>query len=142
VTAVAELADRVGAATAVASLAEASRPGVPTGALTAQTVAEAVGATLVAETVVVDEAQTGGIWASPATAGCPPHDWLTLTGGSITRPGKTRTNPLDLRLDQTEHAVRIFDVNADADVAPLRVMKGAATGLRFPAGMLVATTGG
>ena len=33
--------------------------------------------------IVVDEAQTGGIWASPATAGRPPHDWLTLTGGSI-----------------------------------------------------------
>ena len=45
--------------------------------------AEAVGATLAPETIVVDEAQTGGIWASPATAGGPPHDWLTLTGGSI-----------------------------------------------------------
>jgi acetolactate synthase-1/2/3 large subunit len=81
--AIAELADRLGATAATARLADASRPAPPTGALTAQAVAEAVGATLAAETVVVDEAQTGGIWASPATAGCPPHDWLTLTGGSI-----------------------------------------------------------
>ncbi len=83
VTAIADLADRLGATSAAARLAVASRPERPTGALTAQAVAEAVGATLAAETVVVDEAQTGGIWASPATAGAPPHDWLTLTGGSI-----------------------------------------------------------
>ena len=83
VAAIADLADRLGASVRGARLAGASRPEPPTGALTAQSVAEAVGATLVEETVVVDEAQTGGIWASPATAGCPPHDWLTLTGGSI-----------------------------------------------------------
>jgi hypothetical protein len=44
--------------------------------------------------------------------------------------------------NQTEHAVRIFAEAADGDVAPARVIKGNATGLRFPAGILVATTGG
>lgn len=33
--------------------------------------------------VVVDESNTSGLWAPGATAGCPPHDWLTLTGGAI-----------------------------------------------------------
>ena len=83
VSAIADLADRLGASAGAARLTAAARPARPTGALTAQTVAEAVGATLTEDAIVVDEAQTGGIWASPATAGCPPHDWLTLTGGSI-----------------------------------------------------------
>ena len=32
---------------------------------------------------MADEANTAGLWMSGATAGCPPHDWLTLTGGAI-----------------------------------------------------------
>jgi len=32
---------------------------------------------------VSDEANTAGLWVSVATAGAPPHDWLTLTGGAI-----------------------------------------------------------
>ena len=59
------------------------RPDRPTGALTGETLAAALGAVLPEGAIVADEAQTGGIWASPATAGAPPHDWLTLTGGSI-----------------------------------------------------------
>ncbi len=77
------LADAVGVTVADARLAASSRPDRPTGDLTGSALAAAVGATLPEDAIVVDEAQTGGIWASPATAGCPPHDWLTLTGGSI-----------------------------------------------------------
>lgn len=44
--------------------------------------------------------------------------------------------------NQSEHAVRIFSEAAEGDVAPVRIIKGAATGLRSPAGVLVATTGG
>jgi len=44
--------------------------------------------------------------------------------------------------NQSEHAVRVFDESADGDVDPVRIIKGAATGLRFPAGVLIATTGG
>ena len=64
-------------------LAPASRPDRPTGELTAEAVALAVGALLPEGAVVVDEAATSGIWAPGATAGGPKHDWLTLTGGAI-----------------------------------------------------------
>ncbi|MBK5287812.1 MAG: acetolactate synthase large subunit [Acidimicrobiia bacterium] len=81
--AVEALADAVGVTVADARLAPSSRSDRPTGELTGAALAAAVSATLPEDAIVVDEAQTGGIWASPATAGCPPHDWLTLTGGSI-----------------------------------------------------------
>ena len=60
-----------------------SRPERPTGALTAETVAAAVGALLPEGAIVSDEANTAGLWAPGATAGAPPHDWLCLTGGAI-----------------------------------------------------------
>ncbi|MGA8460845.1 MAG: thiamine pyrophosphate-dependent enzyme, partial [Streptosporangiaceae bacterium] len=46
-------------------------------------VAAAVGALLPEGAIVSDEANTSGLWLPGATAGAPPHDWLTLTGGSI-----------------------------------------------------------
>jgi acetolactate synthase-1/2/3 large subunit len=61
----------------------AARPDRPTGALTAQTVADAVGALLPEGAIVSDEANTAGLYAPGATAGAPPHDWLCLTGGAI-----------------------------------------------------------
>lgn len=63
--------------------AEASRPAAPTGDLTAQTMAEALGHLLPEGAIVADEGNTAGLFVSGATAGCPAHDWLTLTGGSI-----------------------------------------------------------
>ena len=60
-----------------------ARPDRPTGALTAETVAAAVGALLPEGAIVSDEANTAGLWAPGATAGAPPHDWLCLTGGAI-----------------------------------------------------------
>ena len=53
------------------------------GALTGETIAAAVGALLPEGAVVCDEANTSGLWSAGATAGAPPHDWLTLTGGAI-----------------------------------------------------------
>lgn len=81
--AVATLADVLGVDPGSARPVPASRPAAPTGALDAEVLAAAVGATLPDDAIVVDEAATGGIWSSGPTAGCPPHDWLTLTGGSI-----------------------------------------------------------
>ena len=46
-------------------------------------VASAIGALLPENAIVIDEAQTSGIFNQGATAGAPPHDWLTLTGGAI-----------------------------------------------------------
>ena len=64
---------------------EAERPLLPSGdgPLTGDAVAAAVGALLPEGAVVSDEANTSGLWLPGATAGAPPHDWLTLTGGSI-----------------------------------------------------------
>ncbi|MGW2239651.1 thiamine pyrophosphate-dependent enzyme, partial [Streptomyces sp. NPDC001759] len=53
------------------------------GALTAESAAAAVGALLPEGAIVVDEANTSGLWLPGATAGAPRHDWLTLTGGAI-----------------------------------------------------------
>ena len=95
VHALAEPADDVGGALgALADLAapgakplprEAERPPLPSGDgdLTGESVAAAVGALLPEDAIVSDEANTSGLWLPGATAGAPPHDWLTLTGGSI-----------------------------------------------------------
>ena len=81
--ALSSLADALGVAPSAARLVEQGTSDRPTGALTGASLAAAVAASLPDRAIVVDEAQTGGIWASPATASCAPHDWLTLTGGSI-----------------------------------------------------------
>jgi acetolactate synthase I/II/III large subunit len=59
------------------------RPALPDGDLTAQTAAQVIGALLPEGAIVSDEANTSGFWLPGATAGAPPHDWLTLTGGAI-----------------------------------------------------------
>jgi acetolactate synthase-1/2/3 large subunit len=43
----------------------------------------AIGALLPEGAIVSDEGNTSSIFAGGPTAGAPPHDWLTLTGGSI-----------------------------------------------------------
>ena len=63
---------------AVSSAGEA-----PTGAVTVQGLAAAVGALLPENCVVVDESMTSGRGMMAATRGAPPHDWLGNTGGSI-----------------------------------------------------------
>jgi acetolactate synthase I/II/III large subunit len=61
----------------------AHRPALPDGALTAETAAAVIGALLPERAIVSDEANTSGLALPAATAGAPPHDWLTLTGGAI-----------------------------------------------------------
>jgi acetolactate synthase-1/2/3 large subunit len=80
--ALARLADRVASGTDPVAQ-PASRPDRPTGALTGETIAAAVGALLPEGAIVSDEANTAGLWLAGATAGAPRHDWLTLTGGAI-----------------------------------------------------------
>ncbi|HEV7722679.1 MAG TPA: acetolactate synthase large subunit [Iamia sp.] len=82
VAALTALADALGAPAEV-PLQAAARPEAPTGDLTAQTMAEALGHLLPEGAIVSDEGNTAGLFVSGATAGCPPHDWLTLTGGAI-----------------------------------------------------------
>jgi acetolactate synthase-1/2/3 large subunit len=64
-------------------LQPAGRPDRPTGDLTGETIAAAIGALLPEGAIVSDEANTAGLWLNGATAGAPRHDWLTLTGGAI-----------------------------------------------------------
>ncbi len=77
-----ELADVLGAP-ADGVRAAGARPERPTGALTAESLAQAIGALLPEGAIVSDEANTAGLFVSGATAGAPRHDWLTLTGGAI-----------------------------------------------------------
>jgi acetolactate synthase I/II/III large subunit len=89
------LAEHTGAAQALTALAAevapgtdavvaaASRPQLPTGALTAAAVADVIGALMPERAIVVDESNTSGVPLAAATAGVPAHDWLSLTGGAI-----------------------------------------------------------
>jgi acetolactate synthase-1/2/3 large subunit len=81
--ALAALAEAVGAPADGAVPAAAVRPERPSGAVTTESVAAAVGAVLPEGAIVVDEGNTSGLFVSGATAGAPRHDWLTLTGGAI-----------------------------------------------------------
>ncbi len=62
---------------------DAARPDRPTGELSAESIARAIGALLPEGAIVSDEANTSGTFLPMFTAGAPRHDWLTLTGGSI-----------------------------------------------------------
>jgi acetolactate synthase I/II/III large subunit len=81
VEALAALAERVGGGEPPRQ--PAGRPERPTGALTPESVASALGALLPEGAIVADEANTSGLWVSGATAGAPRHDWLTNCGGAI-----------------------------------------------------------
>ncbi len=76
------LADEIAPGT-VAPVAAASRPPLPTGALTSASAADVIGALLPERAIVVDESNTSGLLLAQTTAGAPAHDWLTLTGGAI-----------------------------------------------------------
>jgi acetolactate synthase-1/2/3 large subunit len=59
-------------------------PPAPTGGpIQPDSLGAALGATLPDNAIVVDESNTVGFLAPMGTAGCAPHDWLCLTGGSI-----------------------------------------------------------
>jgi acetolactate synthase-1/2/3 large subunit len=62
---------------------KAERPPMPTGEITLPGLAAVVGALLPENVIVVDESMTSGRGLMAATKGCPPHDWLANTGGSI-----------------------------------------------------------
>jgi acetolactate synthase-1/2/3 large subunit len=85
--ALAALAERLGAsALAPAGVAQAqriARDALPTGKVSSEGVAAILSGLLPENAIVVDESVTFGRAFSAATAGAPPHDWLTGTGGSI-----------------------------------------------------------
>jgi acetolactate synthase-1/2/3 large subunit len=77
------LADAVGAKKGTEVVQPASRPALPTGALTPDTLAAALGALLPEGAIISDESVTTGRGFFKATAGAPPHDWMNNMGGSI-----------------------------------------------------------
>jgi len=77
------LLEAVGAGGASPRGQAASRPGRPSGELTAEKVCRAVGFLLPEGAIVSEEAVTSGATLAANTAGCPRHDLLTLTGGAI-----------------------------------------------------------
>jgi acetolactate synthase-1/2/3 large subunit len=68
---------------AASSPRQPGRPALPDGDLTGHSAAAVIGALLPENAIVCDEANTSGLALPAATAGAPPHDWLTLTGGAI-----------------------------------------------------------
>ena len=60
-----------------------ARPEMPSGKLNSYAAGQAIGFYLPDNAIVSDEAATAGIGPQVYTASAAPHDWLTLTGGSI-----------------------------------------------------------
>jgi acetolactate synthase-1/2/3 large subunit len=78
------LAEMVGAEKDTATFQPATRPGRPSGPLTAETTCQAIGALLPEGAIVSDEGNTTSALYGPLfTAGAARHDWLCLTGGAI-----------------------------------------------------------
>ncbi|MFQ5562242.1 MAG: acetolactate synthase large subunit [Parvularculaceae bacterium] len=77
------LADALAAPKEPALVQRAQSPEPPTGKLSAEGIGAIVGALLPENAIVSDEAATAGLALYPLTAGAPPHDWMTLTGGAI-----------------------------------------------------------
>ncbi len=77
------LAEAVHAPHAVVELASLQRPTPPSGSVNTEKVWNAIAAYMPAEAIFADESVTSGREADAWLGGAPPHDWLTVTGGSI-----------------------------------------------------------
>src|SRR6202012_225996 len=80
--ALAAVADRVAPDTK-AAVEPLARPELPDGTLDAGAAAAVIGALLPEGAVASDGSNTSGLGLGSATAGAPPHDWLTVPGGAI-----------------------------------------------------------
>jgi acetolactate synthase-1/2/3 large subunit len=77
------LADELGAKPAAAAAASGG-PEIPgPGKLSTQSFGDAVAALIPEGAIISDEANTNGLWAHIASQNSAPHEWLSLTGGSI-----------------------------------------------------------
>jgi acetolactate synthase-1/2/3 large subunit len=77
------LADRIGASKNPPLLNSRQRPDIPTGALTPAKIGAILCNLLPEQAIVADESITTGRGFFKDTHGAAPHDWLSLTGGSI-----------------------------------------------------------
>ncbi|MDH5670897.1 MAG: acetolactate synthase large subunit [Myxococcales bacterium] len=83
VDALARLADALKAPADGATIQQLAPPAPPTGALDAKAVGLAIAAHMPEGAIVADEGNTEGFLTPIFSAGAPPHDWLSNTGGSI-----------------------------------------------------------
>lgn len=81
--ALARVCDGVGAAGIAPRRTVLDKPALPAGELNSRAIGAALAALLPENAIVVDEGGTAGSACYPASAAAAPHDWLTLTGGSI-----------------------------------------------------------
>ena len=77
------LADAVGAQKSVPRVEQRREPGLPTGPLDPQSIAQVLAALIPENGIVVDESITTGLHSYGLTASAAPHDWLKNMGGSI-----------------------------------------------------------
>jgi len=77
------LAEAIGAPAEPVSVYPLSRPGLPSGRLTAEKAWIALSALMPEHAVIVDEGVTSSRDADGWMMGAPPHDWLNNTGGAI-----------------------------------------------------------
>jgi acetolactate synthase-1/2/3 large subunit len=78
-----KLVQALGAENTAPLVQEPARPGRPKGKLTAEKTCKALGHFLPENAILIDEAITSGLMLPLMTAGCPRHDYITLTGGGI-----------------------------------------------------------
>ncbi len=76
------LSERLGVPRSMPS-SERARPEAPQGEISREGLGLAIGATLPADAIVVNEGATSVSGVPLSTAGAAPHDWLDLTGGAI-----------------------------------------------------------
>ncbi len=83
VAALEAVADAIGAPREPARRAELRRSNLPTGALTVISAGQVIAHYLPENAIISEEAGTAVIGIAPFTANSAPHDYLSLTGGSI-----------------------------------------------------------
>ena len=77
------LAEAIGAPREPKNVAELKRPDLPRGQLNQYTLGQVIAHYLPEHAIISDEGATCGVGTAVATATAPPHDHLSLTGGSI-----------------------------------------------------------
>ncbi|MGB1189348.1 MAG: acetolactate synthase large subunit, partial [Pseudomonadales bacterium] len=83
VDALRRLVDQIGASDLAPERLALVKPDLASGELTLESMARAVGHYLLTDTIIVDESATSGAFMPAMTRNSEPHDWLSLTGGSI-----------------------------------------------------------
>ncbi|MGB2238809.1 MAG: thiamine pyrophosphate-dependent enzyme, partial [Pseudomonadales bacterium] len=78
-----EAMDQIGASDLAPERLALVKPDLASGELTLESMARAVGHYLLTDTIIVDESATSGAFMPAMTRNSEPHDWLSLTGGSI-----------------------------------------------------------